>query len=292
MIVRDKCKKPVGPLVKINYNVDTMIHTFTTKMATGTYIPQALIRQYIPFMHKIEQEWSEYNDHTVLIGRKTKKILLKKVGYFSLDRYIMRQYQFTIHHAKKESYSRLNYDVNKFIDLSYVVTTMLFLKYAEVYEFEIKFSIFRILLEYLSVYSQKEWKCTAEEFLYVINQVLNTNFDSLAEYKATINVDIHPTEPHKTTQKIRIKKIKPTCADDLLSLRTEDMSLSEWYDIIQSTWRISRRSMYNYLHQFGIGVRQYGDTPSLTDKLLAENDLLRQQVAELRNMILHNFHNR
>ena len=287
MILIKNVKKPSGPLMTISEKVDKIVNSFTQKMTYKSYLPHQLVREYMPYLDQIEQEWYQYNDHTVIVGRKNKRIFIKKLCYFSIEQYIFQTYKFTIHRGKKESYSRLSYDINKYIDLSYIVTTLLFIKYQEVYTFEVKFSILKLLLEYFSYYDENNtWTCTPDDINYVISQVINTHVESLNKFKTMINVDIFQPKA-VLNKKPKIKKLKPKCADDLLSLRTDDMSIAEWYDTILSTWHISRKSMYNYFHTFGIETRQYGDTPTLTQKLSAENELLKRQVAELKNMIIN-----
>ena len=129
MNIKEYCSVPQGAVKKIDDKVNNIITTFTMKMSNPVYRPWELIGEYSPIMDDIQQQWSRCVNHSVVTGIRVKKILIKSLCGFTIDDYILRRFNYKVHHR---NFSRLSWDINKFYDLSYLVTGLLFAKYEEV----------------------------------------------------------------------------------------------------------------------------------------------------------------
>ena len=158
-----------------------------------------------------------------------------------------------------------------------MITTLLFAKYREVYEFEVKWSIIMVMLEFFSVYSGKDWNVKGAEIKEVITEVLDSEDTILQECANKYLTET--TERNNQKENVK-KKPRPQCAEDFIDLRHEDMTTQEWYSVIQRTWQISSVTMYRYFHRFGMEVRQYGDTPSPEQKKIKELEAIVNEQQE------------
>ena len=288
MKIYERLTQPVGSIVYVADRAMKALDIFISKMDNPVYDPHTLISNTKVVLSDIENDWAKNQNHSIVRGRKTKKIMIKSLCRFTIDSFILKKFNFKIHH-RGSNHTRVKYNKDKLTEVSYMVTTLLFAKYREVYEFEVKWSIIMVMLEFFSVYSGKDWNVKGAEIKEVITEVLDNEDTVLQE--CAIKYLTETTERSIKKENLK-KKPRPQCAEDFIDLRHEDMTTQEWYSVIQCTWQISSVTMYRYMHRFGMEVRQYGDTPSLTDKLRAENELLKQQLAfkekqnaELRKMI-------
>ena len=255
MNIKEYCSVPQGAVKKIDDKVNNIITTFTQKMSNPVYRPWELIGEYSPIMDDIQQQWSRCVNHSVVTGIRVKKILIKSLCGFTIDDYILRRFNYKVHHR---NFSRLSWDINKFYDLSYLVTGLLFAKYEEVYELE--------------------WTASPQDIIEVIDTVLGSNYDSFSQkYITEIKSKITAKVPQL---KKTLIKTKPQCAEDFKNLFFEDMTTQEWYSSIMSYWDISYATMYRYFHRFGMEVRQYGDTPSPEQKKIKELEAIVNEQQE------------
>ena len=275
MNIKEYCSVPQGAVKKIDDKVNNIITTFTQKMSNPVYRPWELIGEYSPILDDIQQQWSRCVNHSVVTGIRVKKILIKSLCGFTIDDYILRRFNFKVHHR---NFSRLSWDINKFYDLSYLVTGLLFAKYEEVYELEIKFSILKVGLDFFEIYKEVEWTASPQDIIEVIDTVLGSNYDSFSQkYITEIKSKITAKVPQL---KKTLIKTKPQCAEDFKNLFYEDMTTQEWYSSIMSYWDISYATMYRYFHRFGMEVRQYGDTPSPEQKKIKELEAIVNEQQE------------
>ena len=165
MNIKEYCSVPQGAVKKIDDKVNNIITTFTQKMSNPVYRPWELIGEDSPIMDDIQQQWSRCVNHSVVTGIRVKKILIKSLCGLTIDDYILRRFNFKVHHR---NFSRLSWDINKFYDLSYLVTGLLFAKYEEVYELEIKFSILKVGLDFFEIYKEVEWTASPQDIIEVI----------------------------------------------------------------------------------------------------------------------------
>lgn len=297
MTVKDYISPPLGTIAPVSEKIMKALDIFTSKIDDHSYSPVLVIRDTSSVLKNLEKEWSEYNNHTVKIGRKTNKILLKSLCSFSIDNYILTEFNFRLHHKKKTSYVRLKYAKEKLQRLAYLSTILLFNKYKEVYEFEIRYSVYALLLEYFTLYDEiGNWFFTSHDIEDVISGVLSTEFIVLHPYQAYINRFLLPhEESEETVIKTKNEKTtdKPQSIYDLLALQPyENSSKQDWYSAIMTHYRVSRRTVYNWLHQFGdeddIRAYQY-NSPRNKNKtkkeLIEELEIEKRKNAELLKII-------
>lgn len=265
MTIKEQCITPLGAMQKIDQKAESIISTFLIKMENPAFFPADVINEYKPYIKWLEESWTEYNNHSVLHGRKIKKVLIKSMCDFSMDKYILEQYGFTVHH--NNNHTRMSFSQDKLYDLSYMATALLFVKYGEVYSLEVKLSIFTLWLDYFLLYDPEtsHWTCSADDIRDVIFTVLNTNMESIQPYIDKVQNKVISTLPKPSVKKS--VKIKPQCAEDLTALYCDDMTQTEWIEQIMIHWHVkSKQTVYNWFKEFGIETRQYGNTPSIAEQ--------------------------
>lgn len=295
MKIKDYIAKPVGTIAPVALKIMKALDIFDTKIDDPSYSPVLVIRDTSSVLKNLEKEWSECNNHTVKVGRKTNQILLKSLCSFSIDNYILTEFNFKLHH-KKDKYKRLKYVKNKLQKLSYLSTILLFNKYQEVYEFEIRYSVYALLLEYFTLYDEiGNWYFTSKDIEDVITGVLSSEYIVLHPYQAFINRFLLPQEEsEETVIKTKNEKTtdKPQSIYDLLALKPyENSSKQEWYSAIMRHYHVSRQTVYNWLHLFGEDdIREYNyhspHNKNVTKKeLIEELELVKRKNEELLKMI-------
>lgn len=294
MMIKDYISPPLGTIAPVAEKITKALDIFDNKIDDPSYSPVLVIRDTVKVLKNLEKEWSECNNHTVKVGRKTNQILIKSLCYFTIDNYILAEFKYKIHH-KKDTYKRLKYVKDKLQRLAYLSTILLFMKYKEVYEFEIRYCVYALLLEYFTLYNEiGDWFFTSQDIEDVISGVLSSEFIVLHPYQAYINrfldkeesEEIIKTKNEKTTD-------KPQSIYDLLALQPyENSSKQDWYSAIMRHYRVSRRTVYNWLHQFGceddIRTYQYNSphNKNKTKKELIEAlELAYKKIEELTKMI-------
>lgn len=290
MKLKDYISQPLGTIAPISEKIMKALNIFDTKIDDPSYLPALVIRDTSSVLKQLEKEWQENNNHTVKIGQKSSKILLKSLCSFNIDSYILTEFNYYLHHKKKTSYIRLKYVKEKLQKLSYLSAILLFMKYKEVYEFEIRYCVYALLFEYFKLYDELgNWYFKSKDIEDVIANVLSSEDLVLQPYQAYVNRFLIKEESGKKVKKV--KTTKPQSIYDLLALKPhENASKQEWYSAIMHHYRVSRQTVYNWLRQFGaeddIREYQYGTPHHKTKKELEEAlELANKKIEELLKMI-------
>ena len=290
MKIKDYIVQPLGTIAPVAEKITKALNTFDSKIDDPSYSPVLVIRDTVEVLKKLEKEWSEYNNHTLKVGRKTNKILLKSLCSFNIDNYILTEFNFKIHHKKKKNYKRLKYVKNKLQKLSYLSTILLFVKYKEVYEFEIRYSVYALLLEYFMLYDEiGDWYFTSKDIEDIISGVLLSEDIVLHPYHVLVNRSLGREESGERIKKEKTTN-KPQSINDLIAVKPHNcQNKQEWYSAIMRHYRVSRQTVYNWLHQFGAedDIREYRyKTPHKTKKeLIEELELANKKIEELMKII-------
>ena len=296
MTVKDYIAKPVGTIAPVAEKIMKALDIFNNKIDDPSYSPVLVSRDTVRVLKNLEKEWNNSNNHTIKVGRKTNQILIKSLCYFTIDNYILAEFKYRLHHKKKTSYIRLKYVKEKLQKLSYLSTILLFNKYREVYEFEIRYSVYALLLEYFTLYDEiGNWFFSSQDIEDVISGVLSSEFIVLHPYQAYINRFLIREESDENVKQTKNEKNtdKPQSIYDLLALKPyENSTKQDWYSAIMRHYRVSRQTVYNWLHQFGdeddIRAYQY-NSPRNKNKtkkeLIQELELVKRKNEELLKMI-------
>lgn len=289
MKIKDYIVQPLGTIAPVAEKITKALDTFDSKIDDPAYSPVLVIRDTVEVLKKLEKEWSEYNNHSIKVGRKTNKILLKSLCSFNIDNYILTEFNFKIHHKKKKKYKRLKYIKNKLQKLSYLSTILLFIKYQEVYEFEIRYSVYALLLEYFTLYDEiGDWYFMSKDIEDIISGVLLSEDIVLHPYHVLVNRSLSREESGERIKKEKTAN-KPQSINDLIAVKPHNCkNKQEWYSAIMRHYRVSRRTVYNWFHLFGEDdIREYRyKTPHKTKKeLIEELELEKRKNAELLKII-------
>jgi Fe2+ or Zn2+ uptake regulation protein len=155
--------------------------------------------------------------------------------------------------------------------------------------------VYALLLEYFTLYNEiGDWFFTSQDIEDVISGVLSSEYIVLHPYQAYINRFLDKEESEETVKTKNEKTTdKPQSIYDLLALQPyENSSKQDWYSAIMRHYRVSRRTVYNWLHQFGceddIRTYQY-NSPHNKNKtkkeLIEELEIAYKKIEELLKMI-------
>lgn len=163
----------------------------------------------------------------------------------------------------------------------------------------IMITCFKLLLDNYYMWARDESSNTTvlvKDWDYIVKQLSDKIIKMTTEdfYKLldVYNVDSTPLGLDEANADI-ISKLnyarKPHSAEDLLQLRQGVKSQGEWIKRIQANYNCGRRTAYNYLKKFNVGLREYvttvnNDTTDDTTVITAESseiEKLKEQIAAL-----------
>ena len=89
------------------------INQFAALAGKPSEYPQIVVSEYQKHFEKIDKEWSSVVKHSILHGRKSKRIFLQSIKKFKIDTFIEEELKYKIHHSKY-SFTRMKYSYYNF----------------------------------------------------------------------------------------------------------------------------------------------------------------------------------
>ncbi len=287
--------RPMGGMQNLSEQTDTAIRHFLQSITANVITPYDLVKTYNDVFDEIDLQWSKTNRHSLKCGHKSTHILLSSLCNYKLNYYISDELGFAIH---PQHFERMRFTIDKATKLCLAEIAMLLAKYDELYTFEVKFAVLRIIATYFNIYTvdaiteRNIWCVTAADLQTVINNVLSTELSKLQSTIDHISPNTTVTVPVKIPSSIKHTKALPQCVDDILELFTDDMSQQDKYYILIDAYSgiKSTRKAREIMQQFGL-TRKYNKADNKADNK-AENKTndnnmnivkeLMQQVEELQ----------
>lgn len=204
--------------------------------------------------NKMLGEWSRKITHTYHKGtHKSSNIFVDGVRKFNLDSYILKQYNFTMHHNTPDS--RMDFNKEKFYDVCCMEIAMMLCKYKQIFRFEIDAAILKVLFRYFKVYTQVYassiyLNCIKRNDFYDVRKML---FGTTMLYYEKYRRLIPNTDFVSMPRGGYIKKDVPTVADDItpwiedwMTREQKCMALMEHFPGIRT-----KRTAIEYLKKLG-----------------------------------------
>ncbi len=231
MTISDFCNsyRALGGLTLLSEQTDTSIARISQSITTNAIPPQDLLHTYFAkdaVFDEIEKKWSICNHHTVKCGHKTNHIVLTSLCNYKLNYYISDELGFAIH---PQHFARMRFTIDKATQLCLAEIAMLLCKYTELYTFEVKFAVLRIIATYFNIYTvdamteRNIWCVSAADIQTVINNVLSTELSQLQKLIEHISPNTTVTVPAQSSKKVKIKML-PSSREEILELFTDDMT--------------------------------------------------------------------
>lgn len=203
------------------------IQQFTSLIGSPSGHPKIVIPEYKNHFKAIDKEWTSVVNHSILHGRKNKRILLQSVGVFNIDTFIEEKLKFKIHHYK-DSFTRMNYSYYNFFELSKMQLAMLLYKYGdELMTFELRIAVLELLLHFFNLYHQYDnyelfperiWIIQLGEIEKCLNDLSNLSTEDLKPYMDCIDPKYRVQIHNRFDDDVFNRHLRPRCKNELMTV--------------------------------------------------------------------------
>ena len=287
------------------------INQFAALAGKPSEYPQIVVSEYQKHFEKIDKEWSSAVKHSILHGRKSKRIFLQSIKKFKIDTFIEEELKYKIHHSKY-SFTRMKYSYYNFFELSKMQLAMLLYKYGdELMYFELRVAVLELLLFYFNLYSQydnygpfpeRTWIIQSGEIEKCLNDLFILSTEDLKPYMDYIDTKYKVQIQTRFDDDVFKRHLRPKSKEELMTILKEGMSQAEINGAIQDYWEVGERTARTWMRQFGL-TRKYRsrnqdlDDAITTDVSLKESgqtgvsnaqlDVLSQKINEQKSQIIN-----
>ena len=207
---------------------------------------------------------------------------ITQINNYSIDNFIKDELDFSVTRTN----NTMNYTFNKALTLCLLETKFLLSKYGNLYDFQLKFAILRILLTRFSIITTNFDNTLNCELFRQVDDV-----DKLFELVINTDVDQLPktdgiyVKPRKQEYKISIQKLsKPHTAEDLTVLFIDGMSYKEKVAAISNYYNVSIPTAKRWMSKFKLTNASNNDILDNTNDILNNTDT----IIENTNVIIEN----
>lgn len=203
------------------------IKQFASLIGSPSGHPKIVIPEYKNHFKAIDKEWTSVVNHSILHGRKNKRILLQSVGVFNIDTFIEEKLKFKIHHSK-DSFIRMKYSYYNFFELSKMQLAMLLYKYGdELMTFELRIAVLELLLHFFNLYHQydnyelfpeRTWIIQLGEIEKCLNDLSNLSTEDLKLYMDCIDPKYRVQIHNRFDDDVFNRHLRPSCKNELMTV--------------------------------------------------------------------------
>lgn len=217
---------------------------------------------------KFEKPWETVKRYKITLNEldKTYKKTLLGNEKSKSGMYVSQSHNYSIETAMKEQFgftvSRenqcMNYEKDKYFKLALVEVSLLFITYEQVYDFQIRFALLKLLLQRFSFYStnwDETWDILcfrdgADDIETIYQWVMDTDISDLPDItdESVYSIRRKTIVPVLTAKDI----MKPKCKEDLTWLFEDWMSQADKKKIIASQYHTSESTAQRWMKKYGL----------------------------------------
>ena len=152
----------------------------------------------------------------------------------------------------------MNYEKDKYFKLALVEVSLLFITYEQIYDFQIRFALLKLLLQRFSFYStnwDEAWDILcfrdgADDIETIYQWVMDTDMSDLPDItdESVYSIRRKTIVPVLTAKDI----LKPKCKEELTWLFEDWMSQADKKKIIASQYHTSESTAQRWMKKYGL----------------------------------------
>ena len=213
--------------------------------------PRETVKRYKTTLKELDDTYKK----TLLGNEKSKSgMYISQSHNYSIETAMKEQFGFTVSRENQ----CMNYEKDKYFKLALVEVSLLFITYEQIYDFQIRFALLKLLLQRFSFYStnwDETWDILcfrdgADDIETIYQWVMDTDMSDLPDItdESVYSIRRKTIVPVLTAKDI----LKPKCKEELTWLFEDWMSQADKKKIIASQYHTSESTAQRWMKKYGL----------------------------------------
>jgi len=261
--------------------------------------PGSAVMELKKRLSKFDEEWKKMVTKKVLIGYKCTRVMIQGIPNYSIDHFIKNKYDFKIYH-KRSKYNRMDYSLEKFLELSKMEVALLLYKYGDdILQCEIRIAVLELLMTYFELYNYivfpteegQRWCLHPDHLNICLNTLFNMDVSEFKKYFKYFTKNFNLIKHDYSLDIEYPKKNRPNSKDEIMRHYKDGMTQKQFDEAIGAYWSVCIRTARKWKKEFGI-TRPYKSEKTSTDYITTSNNkpcdisIYENKISELNQKII------